>query len=93
MTRPQPEQAVFDFATDLTENPFISEETFEECRTRMNQMRDVKEEFGCLRSPGRNGISRRTFMNMSPTSKGRSNWALPLDMNIGNSSVTSIKVD
>jgi len=92
MTRPQPEQAVFDFATDCIENPFISSESFQECRERMNQLKDVKEEFGSLRSPGRNGISRRTLINRSPTSKGREKWAEPLDMSIGSSFATSIKV-
>jgi len=92
MTKPIPDQAVFDFKTDLIENPFYSEENFQECRTRMNQMKDVKEEFGSLRSPGRNGISRRTLINRSPTSKGREKWAEPLDMSIGSSFATSIKV-
>jgi len=91
MTRPQPEQAVFDFATDLIQNPFISEEPFQECRQRMNELRDVKAEFGYSRSPGRNGISRRAWLNQSPTLKGKQKWA-KADTSTGNSLHTSIKV-
>jgi len=90
MTKPIPDQSVFDFQFDSQENPFISEETFEKCHQRM---KDAKAAFGYLRSPGMSGISQRALINRSPILKGREKWAVPLDMNIGNSSVTSIKVE
>jgi len=88
MTKPVPDQEIFDFAQD-SQNPFVSQENFQACHQRM---KDAKAAFGYLRSPGMTGISQRLYQNRSPILKGRENWALPLDMNIGNSSVTSIKV-
>nr|UOF76893.1 hypothetical protein [Cressdnaviricota sp.] len=92
MTKPLPDQSVFEFQTDYIQNPFYSEENFQECRNRMNQLHDVKAEFGYLRSPGRNGISRRAFINQSPTLKGKQKWA-QADLNTGKSLHTSIKVE
>jgi len=92
MTKPIPEQAVFDFATDLIQNPFISEEPFQQARCRMKAMNAAKEEFGYLQSHQIRGQSQRLFQNMSPTLKGREKLAAPLVMNTGRSSPTSIKV-
>ncbi|MEY3412660.1 MAG: hypothetical protein RIQ70_1348 [Bacteroidota bacterium] len=91
MTKPIPDQAVFDFVQDQ-ENPFVSEEPFETARCRMKAMNAVKEEFGYLRSQAIRGQSQRLFQNTSPILKGRKKLVTPLDLNIGNLSPTLIKV-
>jgi hypothetical protein len=92
MTKPLPDQSVFEFQEDSQVNPFISSENFQECRHRMNKIKEDKGEFGYLQSHQVRGQSQRLFLNMSPTSKGRERLATPLVMNTGRSSPTSIKV-
>lgn len=89
MPRPRPDQFVFD---QDRENPFVSTENFEECRKRMNQIREDKAESGWLQSHQIRGQSQRLFLNQSPISKGRKKLVTPLDLNIGNLSPTLIKV-
>lgn len=93
MTKPVPDQTVFEFEQDILKNPFISEESFTECQDRMKSMKEDRAVFGYSRSPGMSGISQRSYLNRSPTLKGKQKWALPLDLSTGNSLHTSIKVD
>lgn len=92
MTKPLPEQSVFDFQTDYIENPFYSEEPFETARCRMKKMNEDKAEYGYLRSQDIRGQSQRLFQNMSPISKDRKRLGIPLTMNTGKLSSTIIKV-
>jgi len=93
MTKPLPDQSVFQFESDIFNNPFISQETFDEAKCRMKAMKEDRDAFGCSRSPGVNGISQRSFVNRSPTLKGKQKWAQATDLSTGNSLHTSIKVD
>jgi hypothetical protein len=93
MTKPIPDQSVFDFKTDIIENPFISDESFQECRHRMAKIQEDKGGFGFLQSHQIRGQSQRLFLNTSPISKGRKKLVTPLDLSIGNSLPISIKVE
>jgi len=92
MTKPTPDQSVFDFQEDSQVNPFISSENFQECRHRMAKIQEDKGAFGFLQSHQIRGQSQRLFQNQSPISKGRKKWAEPLGLNTGNSSPILIKV-
>jgi len=92
MTKPTPDQAVFDFQSDYLQNPFYSDEPFEQARCRMKAMNAAKAEFGYLPSQQIYGQSQRLFQNQSPTLKGRKKLAVPLVSNTGRSSPTTIKV-
>lgn len=87
MPKPRPDQEVFDSQV------FRSAENIFECRDRMNQMKEDRAASGFLRSPGKDGISRRLFMNRSPILKGREKWVPQLGTNTGSCSPTSIKVE
>ena len=50
MTKPTPDQSVFEFQTDLIQNPFYSEEKFSECQERMIQMKEDRAVFGYSRT-------------------------------------------
>jgi hypothetical protein len=93
MTKPLPDQSVFDFQTDYIENPFITEEPFEVARCRMKQMNEDKAEYGYLQSQAIRGQSQRLFQNLSPISKDRKKSGIPLAMNTGKLSPIIIKVE
>jgi len=92
MAKPIPDQSVFDFKIDSTENPFVSTENFQECRHRMAKIKEDKGGSGYLQSHQIRGQSQRLFLNTSPTSKGRKKLVTPLGLNTGNSLPTLIKV-
>lgn len=86
MTKPVPEQEVFDYQV------FQSAENIFECRDRIEKQNADKGGFGSLQSQDIRGQSQRLFQNMSPTLKGSSKWVPELGLSTGNLSPTSIKV-